>query len=53
MAGAPLAAVKKGNKKLAGLLAEDSTDKEMDVPSTTATLSPDSDANKPWLCEFK
>ena len=53
IAGAPPAAVKKGNKKLAQLLAEDSTDEETDVPSTSATPSPDSDANKPWLHEFK
>jgi hypothetical protein len=53
MAGAPPAAAKKGNKKLARLLAEDSTDEEMDVASTSATPSPDSDANKPWLHEFK
>ena len=53
VAGAPPAAVKKGNKKLARLLAEDSADEEMDVPSTSATPSPDSDTNKPWLHEFK
>jgi hypothetical protein len=52
-AGAPPAAVKKGNKKLARLLAEDSTDEEMDVPSTSATPLPDADTHKPWLCEFK
>jgi hypothetical protein len=53
--GAPPAAVKKGNKKLARLLAEDS-DEEMDVPlaeTVTVTQSPDSDTNKPWLREFK
>lgn len=48
MAGAPPAAVKKGNKKLARLLAEDSTDEEMD-PSTPVTPS---DTSKPWLREF-
>lgn len=52
-AGAPPAAVKKGNKKLARLLAEDSTDEEMDVPSTLATPSPHSSTLKPWLREFK
>lgn len=51
--GAPPAAVKKVNKKLARLLAVDSTDEETDVPSTSATPSPDSDNNKPWLREFK
>jgi hypothetical protein len=51
-AGAPPAAVKKSNKKLAQLLAEDSTDEEMDVP-LAATPLPDSDTNKPWLREFK
>ena len=49
MAGAPPAAVKKGNKKLARLLAEDSTDEEMDAPSTPVTPS---DTSKPWLREF-
>ena len=49
----PPAAVKKGNKKLARLLAEDSADKDMEGPSTSATPSPDSDTNKPWLHEFK
>ena len=53
IAGAPPAAVKKGNKKLVRLLAEDSTDEETDVPSTSATPSPDSNANKPWPHEFK
>lgn len=52
-AGAPPATVKKRNKKLARLLAQDSTDEEMDIPSTSATPSPDSDTNKPWLREFK
>lgn len=54
VAGAPQAAVKKGNKKLARLLAEDSTDEETDVPSTSGSANPllDSDAHKPWLREF-
>ena len=51
--GAPPAAVKKVNKKLAQLLAVDLTDEDMDVSSTSAMPSPDSDNNKPWLCEFK
>ena len=53
VAGAPAAAVRKGNKKLARLLAENSADEEMDAPSNLATPSPDSDTNKPWLREFK
>jgi len=51
--GAPAAAAKKRNKKLARLLAEDSTDDEMDAPSTSATPLLDSDTHKPWLCEFQ
>lgn len=54
--GAPPAAAKKGNKKLARLLAEDSTDDEMEAPgrrSTSATPLPDPDTHKPWLREFK
>jgi hypothetical protein len=53
IAGAPLAAVRKGNKKLAQLLTEDSADEEMDVPSTSATPSSQSNIHKPWLCEFE
>ena len=53
VAGAPPATVKKHNKKLTQLLAQDSTDEEMDIPLTSATPSPDSDTNKPWLREFK
>jgi hypothetical protein len=52
-AGAPPAAVKKHNKKLARLLAEDSTDEELDVPLAATPLPADSDTNKPWLREFK
>ena len=51
--GAPPAAIKKGNKKLSRLLAEDSTDDEMDAPSTSPTPLPDSDTHKPWLHEFR
>ena len=50
VAGAPPAAVKKRNKKLAQLLAEDSADEDSEMASTP---SPDIDANKPWLWEFK
>ena len=51
--GAPPAVDKKVNKKLARLLAEDSTDDEMDAPSTSATPLPESDTHKPWLHEFR
>ena len=44
---------RKKNKKLACLLAEDSTDDEIDAPSTSATPSLDPNTHKPWLREFK
>lgn len=51
--GAPAAAAKKCNKKLVQLLAENSTDDEMDALSMSATPLPDSDTHKPWLHEFQ
>jgi hypothetical protein len=43
-------AIKKGNKKLARLLAEDSDDEEIAVPSASAALP---GSSKPWLHELK
>ncbi|KAF8957686.1 hypothetical protein BDZ97DRAFT_85657 [Flammula alnicola] len=51
--GAPQAAVKKGNKKLARLLAEDSTDDEMGAPSSSAMPPLNGEGSKPWVHEFK
>ena len=50
--GTPPVTIKKGNKKLARLLAEDSSDDEMSAPSMS-TPSVGSEAPKPWLHEFK
>jgi hypothetical protein len=54
IAGAPPAAVKKRNKKLAQLLAEDSADEDSEMASTPSLpVAPDVNTNKPWLREFK
>jgi hypothetical protein len=53
MSGAQRVTVKKGNKKLARLLAEDSDDDEMSPASNSIPSNVSEAAEKPWLHEFK